>query len=188
MAAVHTWTVPHPRRKKLSAWANSAMPPIPEKLLSGNACVIWDILASDCGRIAGPPRPPLETKPSTFISKSSVSGSMGGSDGNVLDDEMGSAPAGKAARGFLHHLRDYRNLLLVLADVRAHVLAIHVRAREIELERVSAFVLACLCQRLPVRQLFAAARPGHDRRDENARRERLLDARDARHPPVERLV
>ena len=74
------------------------MPPMPENALSGNACVSCDILAIDCGRIAGPPRPPLETRPSTFISNSSVSGSMSGSEGNVLDDEMASAPPRNAAR------------------------------------------------------------------------------------------
>ena len=47
---------------------NVEIPPIPEKLLSGNACVSCDILASDRGRIAGPPRPPVETMPSTLIS------------------------------------------------------------------------------------------------------------------------
>ena len=68
------------------------MPPIPENSRSGNACVIWAILASDSGRIAGPPMPPDETKPSTLTSGSSVSGSNGGIDGKVLDDTMASAP------------------------------------------------------------------------------------------------
>ena len=39
------------------------MPPMPENSRSGNACVICDTFASDCGRIAGPPSPPLETQP-----------------------------------------------------------------------------------------------------------------------------
>src|SRR5688572_29320679 len=69
------------------------MPPIPENALSGKACVIWAIFASDSGRIAGPPSPPLDTNPSTFTSNSSVSGSMGGSEGNVLEETIASAPA-----------------------------------------------------------------------------------------------
>ena len=51
---------------------------MPEKLFSGKARVICDILAMDSGRIDGPPSPPLETRPSTFISNSRVSGSMRG--------------------------------------------------------------------------------------------------------------
>src|SRR5713101_9920686 len=74
------------------------MPPTPEKLLSGNADVSSAILASESGRIAGPPNPPLETYPSTFISKSSVFGSTSGSEGNVFDDEIASAPPRNAAR------------------------------------------------------------------------------------------
>jgi hypothetical protein len=50
------------------------------------------MLASDRGRIAGPPSPPLETSPSTLISNSSVSGSMIGSDGKVFDETIASAP------------------------------------------------------------------------------------------------
>ncbi len=47
--------------------------------------------------MAGPPRPPDEVKPSTLTSNSSVSGSMGGSDGNVLEEVMASAPPRKVA-------------------------------------------------------------------------------------------
>src|SRR4029079_7869405 len=70
---------------------------MPENDLSGNAFVICDIFASDIGMIAGPPRPPEDTRPSTFISNSSVSGSISGSDGNVFDDEIASAPPRNAA-------------------------------------------------------------------------------------------
>src|SRR5579859_7671926 len=73
------------------------MPPMPENSRSGKAFVICDIFASDSGRIAGPPNPPLETYPSTFISNSRVWGSMTGSDGNVFDDEIASAPPRKHA-------------------------------------------------------------------------------------------
>ena len=69
----------------------------PEKLFSGNARVICAILASDCGRMAGPPRPPLDTRPSTFISNSSVSGSMTGSEGNVFEETTASPPPRKTA-------------------------------------------------------------------------------------------
>src|SRR5512143_350056 len=55
------------------------------------------MFASDIGRIAGPPNPPLETNPSTLISNSSVSGSMIGSDGNVFDETIASAPPRKHA-------------------------------------------------------------------------------------------
>src|ERR1019366_3193778 len=65
---------------------------MPEKLMAGNACVMAAILASEMGRIAGPPRPPLDTNPSTLISNSSVSGSITGMEGNVFDDTMASAP------------------------------------------------------------------------------------------------
>src|SRR5437763_8284583 len=68
-----------------------------EKDLSGKACVIFDMFANDIGRIAGPPSPPLETRPSTLISNSSVSGSIRGIDGNVLDDTIASAPPRKHA-------------------------------------------------------------------------------------------
>src|SRR5882762_3670576 len=74
------------------------MPPMPENDLSGNACVSCAIFAIDSGRIAGPPRPPDETSPSTFISNSSVSGSIGGSDGNVFDETIASAPPRNAPR------------------------------------------------------------------------------------------
>ena len=73
-------------------------PPMPENSLSGIALVICDIFASDSGRIAGPPSPPLDTSPSTFISKSSVSGSISGSDGKVFEDTIASAPPLNAAR------------------------------------------------------------------------------------------
>ena len=71
---------------------------MPEKLSSGNACVSCDIFASESGRIAGPPRPPVDTRPSTLISNSSVSGSMSGSDVNVFDEEIASAPPRNAPR------------------------------------------------------------------------------------------
>ena len=47
--------------------------------------------------MAGPPRPPLETRPSTFISKSSVSGSIRGRDGNVFEETTASPPAANTA-------------------------------------------------------------------------------------------
>ena len=145
---------------------------MPENALSGNACVSCAIFASDSGRIAGPPRPPLETKPSTFISNSSVSGSMSGSDGKVFDEVIASAPPRNAPRASTTmSVVDGVSLaqigtratsftasvtieieLLVLADVRAHVLAVHVRARQVQLERVGALVLAGLRERLPVRR------------------------------------
>ena len=149
----------------------------------------------------------LEVRPSTFISNSSVSASMSVSDVNVLDDEIASAPPRNAPRASTtmsvvdgvslaqigtratsYDVRDDRDLLLVLADVRAHVLAIHVGAGQVELERVDAFVLAGLRERLPVPELLVGARARHDRRDEHLRRVRLLDAREAADPPVERLV
>ena len=49
-------------------------------------------------------------------------------------------------------------------------------------------VLHGLGQRLPGAQLLVAARAGHDRRDDDLRRMRLLDLPDVRHPPLERLV
>ena len=52
-----------------------------ENAPSGNAWHMRAMLASDIGKIAGPPSPPLETSPSTLISNSNVSGSMIGSDG-----------------------------------------------------------------------------------------------------------
>src|SRR3954471_3704201 len=70
---------------------------MPEKLLSGKALVSCDILASDNGRIAGPPSPPLETNPSTLISNSRVSGSISGMDGKVFEETIASAPPGKPA-------------------------------------------------------------------------------------------
>src|SRR5688500_9749368 len=97
IAAVHTCTVPQPSRQYEIACEKSETPPIPEKLLSGKAFVSCAIFASDNGRIAGPPSPPLDTKPSTLISNSSVSGSIGGSEGKVLDDTIASAPPRKHA-------------------------------------------------------------------------------------------
>src|ERR1039457_5636166 len=73
------------------------MPPMQENDLSGNACVIWDIFASASGRMAGPPRPPLDVYPSTFISNSSVSGSTSGIDGKVFEDVIAFAPPRHAA-------------------------------------------------------------------------------------------
>src|SRR5688572_23099948 len=70
---------------------------MPENARSGKACVMRAMFASDIGRMAGPPSPPLETRPSTFISNSSVSGSMIGSEGKVFDDTIASAPPRKHA-------------------------------------------------------------------------------------------
>ena len=89
---------------------------------------------------------------------------------------------------FLDHLRDDGDEPFVLADVRAHVLAIHVRARQVQLERVRAGILARRRQRLPVPELAVVAGARHDRRDEDAIGVRLLDPREPRQPPVERLV
>ena len=89
---------------------------------------------------------------------------------------------------FLDHLRDDGDEPFVLADVRAHVLAIHVRARQVQLEGVRAGILARRRQRLPVPQLAIVAGARHDRRDEDAIRVGLLDPREPRQPPVERLV
>src|SRR5688572_28535036 len=65
--------------------------------LSGKARVIDAIFASESGRIAGPPMPPLDTKPSTLISNSIVSGSIGGREGNVFEETIASAPPRKHA-------------------------------------------------------------------------------------------
>jgi len=65
--------------------------------LLGKARVISDILARDRGRIAGPPRPPLDTRPSTFISNSRDSASMRGREGKVFDELTASAPPRKTA-------------------------------------------------------------------------------------------
>src|SRR5437016_14550966 len=73
------------------------MPPIPEKFLSGNAFVSCAIFARESGRIAGPPSPPLDTNPSTLISNSSVSGSINGIDGKLLDETIASPPPRKQA-------------------------------------------------------------------------------------------
>src|SRR4029453_1930700 len=111
------------------------MPPMPEKLFSGKARVISDILASDSGRIAGPPRPPLDTRPSTFISNSNVSWAMTARDGEggggfhrECARRGGELGPHRHAGDLLHHLGDEGAQLLVLADVRAHVLAVHGRA------------------------------------------------------------
>src|SRR3954467_690899 len=97
MAEVHTCTVPAPSRKYEAAWVKSETPPIAEKARSGKAWHIFAMLASESGRIAGPPSPPLETKPSTLISNSSVSGSITGIEGNVFDETIASAPPRKHA-------------------------------------------------------------------------------------------
>ena len=135
---------------------------------------------------------------------------MSGSDGKVLDErDRVRAAEKRAARldddvgrrrrelGPDRHARDLASPtcvtieieLLVLADVRAHVLAIHVRARQVQLERVGAFVLAGLRQRLPV---ASAPRRCPSPAMIDATRMRFgwacLMRRDARHPPVERLV
>src|SRR5215203_7099679 len=70
---------------------------MPENALSGNAWHIRAMLHNDIGRIARPPSPPLDTRPSTLISNSNVSGSIIGSDGNVFDDTIASAPPRKHA-------------------------------------------------------------------------------------------
>src|SRR4026207_922366 len=116
------------------------MPPIPENSLSSNAPVVWAIFASESGRMAGPPRPPVDTRASTFISNSSVSGSITGSDVNVVDEEMAATPPSlhddvgrgrrelgphRDRRHFLHDLRHDRDELVVLSDVRAHIGPVH---------------------------------------------------------------
>ena len=53
---------------------------MPEKLLPGNAVAICAILASESGRIAGPPSPPKETLAVDVDLRTPVSsGSIGGS-------------------------------------------------------------------------------------------------------------
>ena len=78
-----------------------------------------------------------------------------------LDDDVGGGGRELGPHrnlgDFLHDLRDDGNLLLILADVRSHVLSVHVRAGEVQLERVGAFVLTGLGQILPVRELTIAA-------------------------------
>ena len=148
----------------------SAMPPMPEKLLSGNAVVICAILASDSGRIAGPPRPPYDTLPSTLTSNSSDSGSIGGSDVNVFDEEIASAPALNAAsaslamlvvvgvslhphrhlRHFLHDADDGVDELQFLPMFEPMSDAIHVRTRQVQLEGVDALLLTGDRRALPV--------------------------------------
>src|SRR5688572_16986065 len=70
---------------------------MPLNSLSGNVRVIDALLARDNGRMAGRPMPPLDTKPSTLISNSSVSGSIGGKLGNVFDETIALAPPRKQA-------------------------------------------------------------------------------------------
>ena len=57
---------------------------------------------------------------------------------------------------------------LILADVRSHVGAIHVRAGQVQLEPVGAGVLAGRGERAPAFELLVAARARHDRRDQDA--------------------
>ncbi len=122
------------------------------------------------------------------------------------DDRVGAATENRAslhrdvARGgrelgphrhlgdLLYDLGHERAQLLVLADVRAHVLAVHVRAGQVELEPVGARVLAGAREVTPVVELLVAAGAGHDRGDQHAVRVGLLDPLEARDPPVERLV
>ena len=73
------------------------IPPIPENSRSGKAFVSSAILASDWGRMAGPPRPPDATEPSTLTSNSRVSALMSGSEGNVFEEQIASAPPRKVA-------------------------------------------------------------------------------------------
>jgi hypothetical protein len=109
-----------------------------------------------------------------------------------LDDDVGRRRGelrpDRHTGDLFHDLRHDRDQLLVLADVRSHVLAIHMRAREVQLQCVRALGLTRLRQRLPVGHFLIAAGARHDRGDENLPRVRLLDARNAWHPPVERLV
>ena len=63
-----------------------------------------------------------------------------------LDDDVGrrrrQLGPDRNLRHFLDDLGDDRHQLLVLADVRSHVGAIHVRARQVQLERVAPLLLA----------------------------------------------
>ena len=113
-------------------------------------------------------------------------------DGPGFDDDVAGrgrelGPDGHA-RDSLHHLGDEGAERLILADVRSHVGPIHVRAGEVQLEAVRAGVLARRGEGAPALELLVVAGSGHDRGDEHARGERLLDALDPRQPPVERLV
>lgn len=133
---------------------------------------------------------------------------MTGREGKVFDEEMASAPPAERSFSLLDDVRGRRRQLdphrhfrhfldrpgdhgtedLVLSDVRSHVDAVHVRAGEIELQRVDPLVLAGLGQRLPVVQLLVVSRSGHDRGHEHALRIGLLDPAEASDPPVERFV
>ena len=62
------------------------------------------------------------------------------------------------------------------------------RAGEVQLQTVDAFVLTGFGQRLPVMQLLVIAGAGHDRGDEHFVRERLLDPAQLPDPPIHRLV
>ena len=169
---------------------------MPEKLFSGNACVSWDIFASDSGRIAGSAE------------------AAGGHEAIDLDLELerrrvderqrgervrgrdGVGAAEKCAAGFQDNVgrrrrqlrphRDSRDLLddfrddghelAVFSDIGSHVLAVHVGTRQVQLERVAALVLARGRQRLPVPQLRLVAGARHDRGDQGVTGKRLLDA------------
>src|SRR6266542_609882 len=83
-----------------------------------------------------------------------------------LDDDVGSrwrelAPH-RNVRDLLHSFSDSRAKDLVLADVGAHVLSVHVGTGEVELEPIRASVLTPLREQLPVAELLVVSGSGHD--------------------------
>src|SRR5262249_18827016 len=91
-------------------------------------------------------------------------------------------------RNLLDHLGDDRDEALILADIRSHVLPVHVWTRQIELESIGAGVLTRNRERLPVPELAIASRSSHDGCDQYLVWKRFLDALDPWDPPLERFV
>src|SRR5260221_6263627 len=179
-----------------------------ENARSGNAFVMRAMFASDIGKMAGPPKPQLDTSPSTLISNSSVSGSMRGSDGNVFEETMASAPPRKQAPAsstmscvagvsFVHTgtfatpftasvtVEQSTVSLPMLEPMSFRSMCGHEKLSSRPSAPASWHPSASVCHALSSLS-FPGAR--HDRRDHDLCRMRLLDAPASRNPPLQRLV
>ena len=87
-----------------------------------------------------------------------------------------------------HRFQNAADHVFVIGDVGAHILAVHVRARQVQLNGVATYVHDGPGELLPVRHLIIPVGARHDRGDEHAGGVGGLDLFQVRQPQVERLV
>ena len=87
-----------------------------------------------------------------------------------------------------HRRQDGADDILVIGNIRAHVLTVHMRTGHVQLQRVTARAHNGPRQFLPVRHLFRRPGTGHDRSDQHPVGIRGLDLFEIGQPKVQRLI